>query len=164
MRGNLDSLKQEIQDYLERNNFIVFHGFSRRAAEMPEVEWDVFRYPDFRQYLKVAKQLDASAVIFHHREFSAAAIDSTFDDLDSGFALDDDGTLRRRLNELRVYEGFTCVVELSFQHSGTLYFFEVHTDWYDEFEDIRRQLDFGDEPEDGEDEDDETLGGYYSKN
>src|SRR3712207_8561268 len=50
---------------LADNNFILFHGFSRRLGEMPEVEWDTRQYPDYKQFLKVAKQLESRLIVFH---------------------------------------------------------------------------------------------------
>ena len=55
----------------------------------------------------------------------------------------------------------STVIELSFDHSGVMYMFELRTEWYNELNSILEQLDMA--PDD-EDEDDETFGGYYSKN
>ena len=118
MKLNLDSLKTEIESYLNDNNFLLFRGFSRRLEEMPEVEWDARQYPDYRQYLKVAKQLEVRLIVFHHREFAAGLIDDAMDDLESRYGYDEDGSIARRLNELRDYEGFTCAIEMSFEHDG----------------------------------------------
>ncbi len=46
----------------------------------------------------------------------------------------------------------------------TLYFFELHAPWYDEYRDIRDELDMIEEGPVDEDEEDENFGGYYSKN
>jgi len=164
MKLNLDSLKTEIESYLNDNNFLLFRGFSRRLEEMPEVEWDARQYPDYRQYLKVAKQLDVRLIVFHHREFAAGLIEDAMDDLESRYGYDEDGSMARRLNELRAYEGFTCAIEMSFEHDNTLYFFEIHAPWYDEYRDIRDELELVDDDSLEEGEDDESYGGYYSKN
>lgn len=164
MKLNLDSLKTEIESYLNDNNFLLFRGFSRRLEEMPEVEWDARQYPDYRQYLKVAKQLEVRLIVFHHREFAAGLIDDAMDDLESRYGYDEDGSMARRLNELRAYEGFTCAIEMSFESGDTLYFFEIHAPWYDEYRDIRDELDLVDDNGLEEGEDDESYGGYYSKN
>jgi hypothetical protein len=164
MNTNLDTLKTEIDTYLNENNYILFRGFSRRLGEMPEVEWDARQYPDYKQFLKVAKQLDSRLIVFHHREFAAGLVDDAVDELETRYNYDEDGSIARRLNELRIYEGFTCALELSFEHEGTLYVFEVHAPWYDEYRDICDELDMVMEDEPDEEEDDETLGGYYSRN
>src|SRR6185295_4640768 len=81
MKLNLDSLKTEIQSYLNDNGFVVFHSFSRSLDDMPEVDWDTRRYPDYKDFLNVAKSLDAKLIVFHHREFTADIIDRAIDDL-----------------------------------------------------------------------------------
>ncbi|HET8548854.1 MAG TPA: hypothetical protein VFL57_12650 [Bryobacteraceae bacterium] len=164
MKTNLDTLKGEIESYLVENNFILFRGFSRRLADMPEVEWDTRQYPDYKQFLKVAKQLEARLIVFHHREFAAGLVDDAVDELETRYNYDEDGSIARRLNELRMYEGFTCAVELSFEHEGTLFVFEMHAPWYEEYREICSELDMVAEDEPDEDEPDSTLGGYYSRN
>ncbi len=67
------------------------------------------------------------------------------------------------MRELRAYEGVTCSLELAFDHHSRLYVYEVQPDWYEEF------LGMGDEitshlPMPEEEDDDESLGGFYSKN
>lgn len=165
---NLDSLRSEIESYLTSNDFVVFHGYSRRLEESPLVEWDTLRHPDFKAYLAVARQLGVKVVVFHHREFAAGVIEDAVDDLEMSYGYDEDGSLRRRLNELRVYEGFTCAIEMSFAHEGTLYLWEALAPWYEEYRDIRDEIDMvegiGPEGDDESDDDDRSLGGYYSKN
>jgi hypothetical protein len=164
MKTNLDSLKDEMESYLTDNNFILFRGFSRRLGDMPEVEWDTRQYPDYKQFLKVAKQLESRLIVFHHREFMAGLIDDAVDELETRYNYDEDGSIGRRLNELRVYEGFTCALELSFEHDGTLFVFEMHAPWYDEYREICDELDVVGEDDPDDEEPDETLGGYYSRN
>jgi len=164
MKLNLDALKTEIEAYLNDNNFLIFRGFSRRLEEMPEVEWDSRQHPDYKQYLKIAKQLEVRMIVFHHRDFTAGLIDDAIDDLESRYNYDEDGSIARRLNELRGYEGFTCAIEMSYEYDDTLYFFELHAPWYDEYRDIRDELDMIDDSPVDEGDDEENYGGYYSKN
>ena len=164
MKQNLDSLKNDIESYLTENNFILFRGYSRRLAEIPEVEWDTRQYPDYRQFLKVAKQLEVRLVVFHHREFASGLIDDLVDELEIRYNYDEDGSVRRRLEELRVYEGFTCALEMSFEWEGTLYVFELRAPWYDEYRAIQDEMDMVEEEDFEDDGSDDTLGGYYSKN
>ena len=84
MKLNLDSLKTEIDDYLKENGFLVFHGFSRSLEDMPEIDWDTKRYPDYKQFLHIAKRLDVRLIVLHHREFSSEIIERAIDDLPSG--------------------------------------------------------------------------------
>jgi hypothetical protein len=164
MKLNLDSLKTEIDDYLKENGFLVFHGFSRSLEDMPEIDWDTKRYPDYKQFLHIAKHLDVRLIVLHHREFSSEIIERAIDDLpSSGFEYEDQRAFEQRLRELSVYEGFTCLIELSFDHNGTLYFFELRTEWFNELNHLLEELAMtSDDDEDGSDTD--PLGGYYSKN
>jgi hypothetical protein len=160
---NLDTLKSEIEAYLKSHGFVVFHGFSVGMLERSEIEWDTVHYPDFRDFLNVAKQLDVRLIVFHNREFTASIIDRALDDLqDAAYDFDDQRDAERRLRELRVYDGFTCALELSFVHENLAYVFELRTEWYSELNNILEELDIM--PEDEEDSDENPLSGYYSKN
>jgi hypothetical protein len=160
---NLDTLKSEINDYLKATDFVVFHGYARGLIERPAVDWDVSRYPDFRDFLAVGRQLGIRLIVFHHREFSAAVVDRAIEELqDSSYEYEEQRDIERRLRELRVYDGFTCAIELSFEHQDITYFYEIRTEWYTELNNLLEELDMF--PDDEEDEDENPLSGYYSKN
>src|ERR1700712_2913182 len=164
MKLNLDSLKSEIESYLKDNGFVVFHAFSRSLDDMPEVDWDTRRYPDYKDFLKVATSVDTRLIVFHHREFTADIIERAIDDLPgAGFDYDDQRMYEQRLRELSVYEGFTCLIELSFDYKETLYLFELRTEWFSELTHILDQLTISDDDAEGG-PDTDPLGGYYSKN
>lgn len=164
MKQNLDTLKTEITKALRDSGFIVFHGMSRALDKTPEVEWDTHRYPDYRKFLEVAKELGVRLVVIHHSEFNAAILDSALAEIQEGeYEYEDQRRYEKRLTELKMYDGFTCTVELSFDVAGLTYFFELHTDWFDEVNDLLQELDLG-AMGDELDEDDESYGGYYSKN
>jgi hypothetical protein len=163
MSLNLDTLKSEIRSYLDDNNFVTFQGMSRRLDDMREVEWDVVRYPDYRHFLDVARQLGIKLVVFHHREFSDETIDNAIESLeDAGMDYDDQRSIEQRLRELRVYDGFTCAIELSFEYTDTLYMFDLQTEWYRELNTILEEIEMSSAVEDGDEGN--PLGGYYSQN
>lgn len=163
MKHNLDALKTEIEAYLEKAGFVVFHGFSRGLDAWPEVNWDTAHQPDYRKYLDVAKQLGVKLIVFHHREFSTAVVDRALDELSAGgFEYEDQRQVESRLRELSMYDGFTCVLELSFEFGDSMYMFQLRTEWYEELNEIMEQLDLGNADE--EDDEEEPFGGYYSKN
>jgi hypothetical protein len=163
MKVNLDTLKTEIEAYLQENGFITFHGFSRNGDEEAFVEWDTSRHADFKQFLHVAKRLEVRLIVLHHRDFSAEIIDEALEELEAtGLEYEDRRTYEQKLRELGVYEGFTCALELSFDYDGRVYLFEIQADWYRELNQILDELTVNGEPGAGEDED--PLGGYYSKN
>jgi hypothetical protein len=156
MKVNLDTLKTEIEAYLQENGFLTFHGFSRNGEDEAFIEWDTSRYSDYKQFLHLAKRLEVRLIVLHHRDFSAEIIDAT------GLEYEDRRTYEQKLRELGVYEGFTCALELSFDYDGKVYLFEIQADWYRELNQILDELTVNGEPGNGEDED--PLGGYYSKN
>lgn len=162
-QNNLDTLKSEMDVYLKSNGFVVFHGSPRGMIERPEVDWDVSRYPDFHDFVSVAQQLGIKLIVFHHREFSSAIVDRALEELqESSYEYEDQRDLERRLRELRMYDGFTCALELSFDFQGVAYLFETRTEWYSELNNMLDELDMF--PDEEDDEDENPLSGYYSKN
>ena len=165
MKPDLDSLKTEILDYLAKEGFVVFHGCSRRLEEIHCIEWDTQRYPDYRLFLAAARQAGAKMVVFHHREFTSGHIDHALDQLEEAETEPEDRRrIERSLRELGAYESFTCTIEISFEFGQRLYFFDLRSEWYQGYERLMDEIDVS-IPEDGyDDEDDGSMGGYYSQN
>jgi hypothetical protein len=163
MRQNLDVLKTEIREFLETHNFVVFHGHSRALDSLPIVFWDTHSHPEYKDFLKAAEAVGAKLVVLHTREFSSDFVDNALDRLeDSELVVDDRRTVERRMREMRAYDGFTCVLELSFDFGGRAYLFDLRTEWYDEFSDLLDDIDAA--LPDEEEEDEGPIGGYFSKN
>ncbi len=162
MNVNLDSLKSEILEHLGSEGFVVFHGYSRLADTDSFVAWDTDRHPDYREFLKVARQAGVTLIVFNDRQFSAEHLEDATERLeDCELTTEERRTLERRLRELRGYEGFTCGLELSFDCQGRVYMFSARADWYEDFLDLLEELDAR-LPEDEEDGD--SMGGYFSRN
>ena len=71
----------------------------------------------------------------------------------------------KRLRDMRIYEGVTCSLELAFDYHSRLYVYEMQPDWYDEFLSVEDEImALISDPEGMEEDDDEPLGGYFSKN
>ena len=156
---NLDTLKTEIETLLQDEGFAVFYGYSRVLESLPIVYWDCERYPDYKQFVRAAKAAGAKLIVFHQRELTPDQIDDALEQLESAeMPREDQRTLERRLNELRAYEGFTCALELSFDYEGRVFLFDLRTEWYEELSDILSELQVL------EPDDDDTMGGYFSKN
>lgn len=162
-QNNLDTLKSDIEAFLRTNGFVVFYGAPRGFVERAVIDWDVDRRPDFRDFLAVAQQLGVKLVVFHHREFESAVLDRALEEMqDASYEYDDQREVERRLRELRMYDGFTCALEVSFDHEQMTYMFELRTEWYTELNDMLDELDMF--PGDDDDESENPLSGYYSKN
>ena len=165
MKHDLDTLKSEIQEHLESTDFVVFHSHSRITEPVPMVQWDCDRYPDYKPFLEAAGQLEVKMIAFHHRELSAEFIDDVMDQIESiEMPHDEFRSTERRLGELRAHEGFTCLVELSFTHEGCIYIYSRRAEWYEELLDIADEVDDMVADEDSDEEPDDSMGGYFSKN
>jgi hypothetical protein len=67
------------------------------------------------------------------------------------------------LNDLRAYEGSVCAIELSFDHEGRVYLFDLRTEWFDEFSEMQDEIQLlVPDPDDGDD--DSPISGYFSRN
>jgi hypothetical protein len=114
--------------------------------------------------VQTARTAGAKIIILNQREFSSDIIDDALEQLEvSDLPVDDQRTIERRLKEMRVYEGFTCSLELSFDYEGRIFLFDLQTDWYEDFSTLIEDLDFFDTDEE-EDDDEGPISGYFSKN
>ena len=159
---NLDTLKREILDYLEASGFVVFHSHPGSMEGLPVVLWDTEQYPDFHSFLEVARKTGAALVLFATTEFEAEEIDVVLSQLeDCDLPREERRDDESRLRDMRIFAGVTCSLELAFDYNSRLYIFELQPDWYEEFlgiEDEVSALAVDD------DLDNDSLGGYFSKN
>lgn len=162
MRPNLDSLTEEIQQYLESEHFVVYRSMSRAADDGRFVYWDTGRSPDYHPFLDCALQLGVRLIHFHAREFRSHHREEALELLEeSDLSREEKRDLERRIRELSIYEGFICAIELSFDFENRVYLYELQTEWYEEWHDILDQL------EDSSADDSGSTGGYggfYSNN
>ena len=162
MRPNLDSLTEEIQQYLDAEHFVTFRSESRFANELRIITWDTERIPDFRQFLDCAAKLGVRLVHFNQREFTSEIRQDALALLeDADLPNDEKRDLERRIEEYVIYEGFTDAIELTFDFDGRVYLFELETEWSEEWRTLLEEIedalpDF--------DEDAGPYGGYYSNN
>jgi hypothetical protein len=159
---NLDTLKREILEYLEGNGFVVFHGRPGGLEGLPMIVWDSERYPDYQIFLDTARKAGSKLIVFASRDFDESEIEEALEQLeDSDLESAAQRDLERRVRALRSYHGITCSLELAFDHEARLYVYELRPDWYEEFlslaDEISSHLPAGEE-------DDESLGGFYSQN
>ena len=161
---NLDTLKQEVLEYLDAAGFAVFHGSPGGMEGPPVVLWDTERYPDYRMFLEVARKAGINLVVFGTREFESADLDDLVAQLDDcELTREERRDYESRLRELRIFEGVTCSLDLAFDHHSRLYIFEVQPDWYEDFLGVEDEIVSRIADEEDADEGD-SLGGYFSKN
>jgi hypothetical protein len=160
---NLDALKREILEYLDSKEFAVFRSSPGGLEGIPMVLWDAEKHPDYQMFLEVARKSGIRLIMFASREFEAEDLDDLLEQLSAcGLTREEQRDYESRLRELRAYEGVTCSLELAFDHNSRLYVYEVQPDWYEEYlgveEEIMTRL------TDDETDQDDSLGGYFSKN
>jgi hypothetical protein len=160
---NLNTLKQEILEYLSTAGWAVFYSNSGGLEGLPLILWDVDRQPDFRAFLEVARAAGIQLIMFGAREFDPSDLDNLVEQLDElELTREERRDFDTRIRDLRGYEGDTCSLELAFDYNSRLYVYEVQPDWYDDFLSVEDEIMSRATEED--DIDDDTLGGYYSKN
>jgi hypothetical protein len=155
---NLDTLKQEILEYLGKSGFAVFHSHPGGLEGLPMVTWDTDRYPDYQIFLETARNVGCKMILFASRDFDVAEIDEALEQLEEcDMPSEERREGERRVRSLRGYEGVTCSLELAFDHHARMYVYELRPDWYEEFlgvcDEITSHLP-ADEDEDG------RLGGF----
>jgi hypothetical protein len=162
MALDLETLRKEVEMFLDQSGTPVFHGYHRMLDALNQISWDVDGHPDFREFIEAGRKAGAKIIVFSHRAFSLDQIDDALDQLeDSNLTREEKRNFETRLRQLQAYEGFTCSLELSFNLDGQVYLYELYTDWYQAMNDILAELDA---LVDVEEEGDDTLGGYFSKN
>jgi|SRR5690242_8319492 hypothetical protein len=163
MATDLETLRTEIEGYLEESGIPVFRGYRRVMDSPAQVYWDTEKHADFREFVEAGRRAGAKLIVFAQEAFSLDEIDEALDQLeDSGLAREEKHTFEKRLRELQAYEGFTCSLELSFDLEGRAYLFELRTAWYQTLRDILAELELSAEQE--EDEDEGPIPGYFSRN
>ena len=161
MRVNLDTVRSEIQEYLESRGIVVFHGCARAGEHAPAVYWDTERHSDYRMFLAAAEAAGVRVVTLYANEFSNEVVEDTLGRLEeTALPREERRTVEAQLREMLGYAGFICQIELSFDVAPRVYVFDLRTEWFDELEELLDRIDDAVEEHD----DEEPLGGYYSKN
>lgn len=160
---NLDTLKREILEYLDSSGFAVFRSHPGGLEGLPLVTWDSERYPDYQMFLETARKIGCKMIVFASRDFEESEMEEALEELEEcDIPADERQDFERRLRGTRGYDGITCSLELAFDHHARMYVYELRPDWYEEFlgicDEISSHL-----PEEL-DEDDASLGGFYSNN
>ena len=164
---NLDTLKSEILHYLEGSNFIVFHSSPGTLDSQPLIMWDAERHPDYRMFLDVACQAGCKLICFASREFQPEELDDLLLRLEeSDLDRDEQREYQKQLRRLREYENVTCSLELAFDYDSRLYVYEMQPDWFTEFLNLEDEIlaHLGMEEDEDVDGNNDSLGGYFSKN
>lgn len=167
MNPDLDKLKNELPPELESRGFVVFHGVSRADEENGVVTWDAVSRPDHADFLDCANKLGVKVVVLHTRAFEQSSLDDLQDELEAAdLPPSERRELERRLKALKPYTGFTANLELSFDYNGSIYLYEIRSEFMNELLNIMSEIDTGFYPggDFGDDPDSPAGGGFFSRN
>lgn len=161
---NLDSLKHEVLQHLETSEFAVFRSSPGGLDRLQMVLWDSKRYPDYRMFLDIASKAGVKIVLFATDELESSDLDNLKDQLSElDLSREERRDFEARLRAFRAHEGRTCTLEIAYSIDGQMYVYDTQPDWYDEFVDFEDEI-ISRMTDDDDFEEDDTLGGYYSKN
>ena len=162
---NLETLKNEILDYLAGSDFAVFRSHSGALDSLPMISWDTERFPDYRMFLETAQKAGQKLVLFAARELEEDDLEEAAAELEEAeLPRDEQRDFTRRLREARVHLGATCSLELAFDYNSHLYVYEARPDWYDDFLELCDELAALFPVTEVEGGEQDGLGGYYSNN
>jgi hypothetical protein len=146
---------------LESRGLVVFYSLPRSGESEAIVYWDAQAHPDFRQFLAAAEAAGARLITMYAREFDSDVVEDALERVsESRLDRDERHAVELRLKEMRPYDGFTCQIELAFSYADRDYIFDLRTEWFDELSDLLDEI----EASRAEGQDEDPLGGFYSKN
>jgi hypothetical protein len=162
---NIETLKNEILEYLESSDFAVFRSHPGGLEGLSVITWDVEHCPDYRAFLDTARKAGAKLILFASRELAEDELDEAVEELiETEFTRDERRELEARLAKAQRHIGATCSLELAFDHNSHLYVYEARPDWYEDFLDACDEISSVLQIDDGEGAGSDGLGGFYSNN
>jgi hypothetical protein len=165
MTLDLESLRAEIQAYVDESGVAVFHGYRQVPENVVQVSWDTEGHPDFREFLSVGQKAGVKLFVFHAENFSLERVDEALEQLgETDLTRDEKRSYETRLKQLHAYDGFTCSVGLSFSLEGCEYAYEAHTDWYEALSDVMVELEAAMNDEEEDEDSDGAMGRFFSRN
>jgi len=157
-----------MMDYLRQSGLPIFYGLG-----LPEEDdytyWDTRSFPDWRQFVDVARESGARLLIFSYDEFDEEELDQAIEKLDE-CELDPEERLPylKRFEALRKQVGHTDWVRIAFEHGGRWLAYERTAPWYDDFqaamEDLEVYLPLEPEEEEEKPEEDDSGRSFFSRN
>ena len=160
---DLETLRKDVQTYLEEAGIPVFHGSHRFMDAMNQVKWDAEMHPDFREFIAAGQSAGARLFVYSYESFSQDQIDDAMEMLEASMLTSEEKrSFETKLRQLQAYEGFTCSLDLSFSFDAQTYTYNRETEWYQSLNEILAELETMVDLDETEEE--EGLGGYFSKN
>lgn len=161
---DLTRLRSEIMDYLRDIGLPVFYGFGLLDDD-DFTYWDTRTFPDWRQFLDVAKESGARLLVFSSETFSEEDLDEAFEKL-SECEMDSEDRVPyvKKFEAMRRRVGHTTWLRLSFEHGGRWLAYELIAPWQEEFDSAMEELDVYLPFDDEEKEEGGSSRGFFSRN
>jgi hypothetical protein len=165
---DLKRVRSEMIDYIHQSGLPVFYSTCTPDPESA-LFWDGASYPDWRQFVDVAKESGARLLVFASEELTQAALEDAFEKLDD-CELDSDErrTYTRQFEALRKRVGQTAWIRMAFEHGGQWLNYALSAPWHEEFESVVEDLELLLPYEDLDEEEEEEEGGsgrgFFSRN
>jgi len=162
---DLSRLRSEMLDYIRQTAMPVFHTWSPLGDE-GVLLWNNAAFPDWRQFIDVAKESGARLLVFAAQQFGESDLEQAFEKLDEcELGADERHTYLKQFESLRKYVNQTSWIRLAFEHGGRWLACEFIAPWQDDFDSAVDELESYLPFELDDDEDEErTDRGFFSRN
>jgi len=128
---DLHNLKDDMTAFIEGHGIRRFPGYI--GDELPTVVWRQDDNPDaWKDFVELAKASGAPFLTMEDEVLAKDELDFLIDRLKDGTYSDDLDDARW----LRSYIGKTGFLQLGFAHQGTLFIYEVSTEWYERYQQV----------------------------
>ncbi|MEO8725560.1 MAG: hypothetical protein ABI383_05505 [Acidobacteriaceae bacterium] len=121
----------------DMNAFILGHGLKQFLGyvegEVPSVLWENTRNPEsWKDFVELAQASGTKLVTLHDEVLTREDIDYLIEQLrTSSFPSDEE---LEEARWLKAHIGKTGFVQIGFPHQGSMFLFELATDWYDRYQ------------------------------
>jgi len=131
MPDDLTNLKDDMTAFIEGHGLRRFHGYV--TDEVQSVMWDPGDNPEsWKDFVELAKAAGAVFLTMNDVALEKEELDFLVERLrNSNYPNEEDLDDARWL---RSYVGRVGFVQLGFSHQGTIFLFEVSTEWYDRYQ------------------------------
>ena len=165
----MDRLKTEILDSLNSSGLPLFYALGMPGEE-GFVYWDNIQFPDWKQFIDVARQSGATMFLFSSHQLIAEELQAARDMIEEVEmkGLDREGAFEM-LDAMRTHLGHEAWLRVAWHQDSRRFAFEVVATWYSQFLDLLDELNdylpgLGDDDDDDDEPESGGRGGFYSLN
>jgi hypothetical protein len=150
-------------DYIRHVGLPVFHTYSPLEDE-GVMFWDNEAFPDWRQFVDVAKESGARLIVFASQQLDESDLEQAFEKLEEcEMNSEERRSYATQFELLRKYVDQTSWIRLAFEHAGQWLACEFVAPWQDEYDSAMDDLDTF-LPFQVDEEDEEPDRGLFSRN